>query len=83
MRRSQMNWLLGIELTHVPYKGSPREVQDLAAGRINIAFGTQALTQSLVEAKKLRMLAMTGNERLELLPQVPTMTEAAGFTSTA
>lgn len=81
----QLQKTLGIKLLHVPYKGSPRAVQDLAAGRIDIAFDTQALTQPLAEAGKLRMLAVTGAERLESLPQVPTMTEsgAPGFTLTA
>lgn len=77
--------LLNIDLLHVPYKGSPQAVQDLAAGRIDIAFDTQALTQPLVEAGKLRMLAVTGTERLEALPKVPTMMEAGAsdFTLTA
>ncbi|MFA5488247.1 MAG: tripartite tricarboxylate transporter substrate binding protein [Candidimonas sp.] len=76
---------LGIDLLHVPYKGSPQAVQDLAAGRIDIAFDTQALTQPLAEAGKLRMLAVTGAERLESLPGIPTMMEsgAVDFTLTA
>lgn len=60
-------------------------MQDLAAGRIDVAFDTQALTQPLAEAGRFRMLAVTGTERLESLPEVPTMIEAGapGFTMTA
>ena len=75
----------GVELTHVPYKGSPRAVQDLAAGRIDIGFDTPPLILPLAKAGKLRPLAATSAERIAELPELPTMMEAGvpDFTMTA
>ncbi|MGE4370793.1 MAG: Bug family tripartite tricarboxylate transporter substrate binding protein [Burkholderiaceae bacterium] len=75
----------GVQMTHVPYKGSPRAMQDLAAGRIDIGFDTPPLIMPLAEAGKLRILAATSADRIGVLPDVPTMIEAGApnFTMTA
>jgi tripartite-type tricarboxylate transporter receptor subunit TctC len=66
-----------IEVVHVPYKGAPPAIQDLVAGRLDYVIDSAALLQPLVAAGKLRALAVTGATRLEAMPDVPTVAEAA------
>jgi tripartite-type tricarboxylate transporter receptor subunit TctC len=71
----------GIKLVHVPYPGSPESVTDLIAGRITMAFVVGSSTIGQINAGQLLPLATTGAKRSNLLPKVPTMTEAgiSGF----
>lgn len=65
----------GIELTHVPYKGTAPAVTDLLGGRIQLTFtGAPNLLQH-VQAGKLRALAVSGTSRLRAAPNVPTVAE--------
>ncbi|HUH59343.1 MAG TPA: tripartite tricarboxylate transporter substrate binding protein [Candidimonas sp.] len=66
----------GISLTHVPYKGSPRAMVDLAAGNVSVGFDTVAVTKALIDAKRLKLLAVALPERMALLPGTPTMIES-------
>ncbi|MDX2203751.1 MAG: tripartite tricarboxylate transporter substrate binding protein [Hyphomicrobiaceae bacterium] len=66
----------GSELTSVPYKGQPPAIIDLLAGRIHVKFASIGLVAQHVEDKKLKALAVIGNSRSPMLPNVPTMTEA-------
>ncbi|MGY2907891.1 Bug family tripartite tricarboxylate transporter substrate binding protein [Bradyrhizobium sp. URHC0002] len=66
----------GLRLVHVPYKGSAPAVTDLIGGTIDSVFLTVAAVSSYVEAKQLRALAVTGTQRVSLLPDVPTFQEA-------
>lgn len=68
--------MAGVELTHVPYRGSEKSMIDLMEGRIELLFGTIAPTLAQVRAGKLRALATTGPKRSPMLPDVPTMAEA-------
>jgi tripartite-type tricarboxylate transporter receptor subunit TctC len=65
----------GIEMTHVPYKGSGAVYPDLIAGRITVL--TDVMGSSLPQAKggMVRALAITSNKRSKLLPNVPTIAE--------
>lgn len=65
-------------LTHVPYKGGGQSIVDLAAGRVDAAFIGVAPVLDQVKAGRLRVLAVTGDSRSEVLPDVPTFSEA-GF----
>ncbi len=71
----------GIKLVHVPYPGSPESVTDLIAGRITMAFVVGSSTIGQINAGQLLPLATTGAKRANLLPNVPTMSEAgiSGF----
>ncbi|MBN8508237.1 MAG: tripartite tricarboxylate transporter substrate binding protein [Burkholderiales bacterium] len=71
----------GIDLTHVPYKGSGPAVQDVIAGQIPMSFETATVALPHIQAGKLRALAVTPARRSKVLPEVPTMQEAgiAGF----
>lgn len=68
----------GIEMLHVPYKGSAPAINDLIAGRIDVMFDYQVSAGPHVEAGKLKPLAVTSPERMSAVPGVPTMIEA-GF----
>jgi tripartite-type tricarboxylate transporter receptor subunit TctC len=65
-----------ISLTHVPYKGSPRAMADLVAGNVSVGFDTVAVTKALIDAKRLKLLAVALPERMALLPDTPTMIES-------
>ncbi len=65
----------GIEMLHVPYKGSAPALNDLIAGRVDVMFDYPVSVGPHVEAGKLKMLATTAPERLRNSPNVPTMAE--------
>jgi len=68
--------LTGTFITHIPYRGSGPAVQDLLGGQVDLHITTPASVVSHIKAGKLKALAVTSNERLTALPQVPTATEA-------
>ncbi|MBP0639156.1 tripartite tricarboxylate transporter substrate binding protein [Cupriavidus sp. AcVe19-6a] len=73
--------LIHVPMTHVPYKGSPQAVQDVAAGLVPFLFDQLTAGEAMIKAGKLRALAVTSPKRSALLPKVPTMAEAgvSGF----
>jgi len=71
-----LNALAGIQLTHIPYKGSPQYMIDLLAGRIELAFASVAPGLPHIRAGRIRLLAMTGDKRDPAMPDVPTMSES-------
>jgi len=75
----------GVDLVHVPYKGSAPAMQDLIGGQVPIAFDTNVATAPQLAAGKIKALALTSSRRLAGLPGVPTMAEAGlpGFELTA
>ena len=68
-----------LKLTHVPYPGQPAAINDLLAGRVTMMPLTVALAGSYIKAGKLRPLAVTTAHRSALLPNVPTVAEAANL----
>src|SRR5262249_39439637 len=66
----------GIDIVHVPYKSSSEAATALMSGQAHITFANIASLLPLVQAGKLRPLAVTGAGRAPELPDVPTMTEA-------
>jgi tripartite-type tricarboxylate transporter receptor subunit TctC len=65
----------GIELNHIPYKGSGQAAVDLIEGRIQAQFGTVSPILALIKDGKLRALAVTSSQRTAALPDVPTVAE--------
>jgi len=66
----------GIELTHVPYKGSAAALVDLVSGQVQMSFDTMPSVIGQIKAGKLRALGVTSPRRNAQLPQVPTLAEA-------
>ena len=66
----------GIEITHVPYKGSGPAIQDVMAGQVDMMFDTTVVAGPHIESGKLRALAVTSAKRLATMPNVPTVAES-------
>lgn len=65
----------GIDMIHVPYQGSSRAMADVVAGHVDVGLDSVAATRSLVEGKRLVVLAAASGSRLEAFPDVPTLSE--------
>jgi tripartite-type tricarboxylate transporter receptor subunit TctC len=78
-----LNQLAGIQLLHVPYKGTGQSVNDLLGGQIHVVLASMPVAYAQVRAGKLRALAVSGAERTPLAPELPTLAEAGirGFVS--
>ena len=68
--------LAGVHMTAIPYKGSTEATQEIMAGRNHIYIGPPIGIISLYQAKELKVLAVTGHERLASIPEVPTLKES-------
>ena len=68
----------GLDMTHVPYKGSGAVYPDLMAGRVNFLFDLAGSAMGFVQGGKVRALATTSSRRSAALPDVPTIAES-GF----
>ena len=64
------------QLTHVPYKGGPAAATAVMSGEATVSFSTIETVLSLIQAKRLRPLAVSTRERTPALPDVPTVMEA-------
>lgn len=80
----QLNEKFGLDLTHVPYRGSAPQTADLVAGHALFGFGQMQSTLPHIRAGKLRAIATTGPKRSRHLPDVPTFAELGypDFTAT-
>lgn len=76
--------LAGVDMIHVPYKGSGPASNALVAGEVVMGFSNALATLPHVRAKRLKMLGVTTAERSPLLPDVPTIAESGvpGFENT-
>jgi tripartite-type tricarboxylate transporter receptor subunit TctC len=78
-------FMAGVDLTHIPYKGTTPAVTDLVAGQVQVMFDVTPTSLPQIKAGKLRPLGVTTTEPLPLLPDVPTIDtflkgyEAAGW----
>ncbi len=68
--------MTGLDITHIPYKGSTLAHPDLISGRTSLMFDTVAAANVQIKAGRLRALAVTTAKRSSVLPDVPTMQEA-------
>lgn len=71
--------MAGVDITHIPYKGSAPALTDIIGGQVSLMFdaGVSALPQ--VRAGKLRALAITTAKRVDSTPELPTVAEAGGL----
>lgn len=66
----------GLDLLHVPYRGAPAMVTDLIAGRVDLAFDTSTSILPHAAGGRVRLIAVTSQERSPRLPDVPTVAES-------
>src|ERR1700688_3623042 len=75
----------GIDIVHVPYRGGGPSINDVVGGQVQMTFEGTSVLLPLIEAGRVRALAVTSPRRIAELPGVPTMIESgfAGFASTS
>lgn len=71
----RLNKIAGLEMVHVPYKGSPPALVDLMGGQVQAMFDASSNVQPHIRSGKLKVLAATTAQRLPLMPEVPTFAE--------
>jgi tripartite-type tricarboxylate transporter receptor subunit TctC len=67
--------MAGVDMVHVPYRGSGPALIDLLAGQVQVGFDPMPASIEYIRAGKLRALAVTTATRSEALPDIPTMAE--------
>ncbi len=68
--------LIGVELTHIPYKGTPPAMVDVSSGQVTFMFDQMTAALPLLQSGKLKLLAVTTRQRIALSPHTPTMIES-------
>ncbi len=68
--------MIGVKLSHIPYKGTPPAMVDVASGQVPFMFDQMTAAKTMVEGGKLKVIAVTTEKRMSLAPQLPTMAEA-------
>jgi tripartite-type tricarboxylate transporter receptor subunit TctC len=68
--------MAGVELVHVPYKGSPQALTDLLGGQTQIMFASLVSALPHIRSSRLRALGVTSFKRAAALPELPTISEA-------
>ena len=79
------NYMAGVKIVHVPYKGPVEALNDIAAGRLDMMFANLATALPFMRSGKLKPLGVTSTERDPLIPELPTIAEqgVAGYEATA
>jgi tripartite-type tricarboxylate transporter receptor subunit TctC len=68
--------MTGVNMVHVPYKGGAPAMLDLMSGQVQIVFSTVSTAIGAIKSGRVRALAMTGDKRFELMPELPTIAQA-------
>src|SRR4029078_13452634 len=68
--------IFGLDVVHVPYKGTAPALQDVVGGHVQFMFADAPPAKALIEGGKVRALGVTPSERVEALPDVPPLAEA-------
>jgi tripartite-type tricarboxylate transporter receptor subunit TctC len=76
--------MAGVDMVHIPYRGDSPAIADLLGGQVQVYFSSLPASIENLKASKLRPLAVTTTSRLDLLPEVPTVSEfLPGFEASA
>ncbi|HEV2976540.1 MAG TPA: tripartite tricarboxylate transporter substrate binding protein [Casimicrobiaceae bacterium] len=77
--------MAGVDMTHVPYKGSAPAITDLIGGQVQVMFDNLPSSLQQIKAGKLRAIAVTSAQRAPALPDIPTIAESGlpGFEATS
>jgi len=70
------NLMAGIQVVHIPYKGSAPAIADVLGGTVTMGFDPTSATLGQIQAGKLKVLAVANSKRASALPNVPTTAEA-------
>jgi tripartite-type tricarboxylate transporter receptor subunit TctC len=73
---AMLNVAAGIDITHVPYKGTAPALNDILGGQIPLIWATPNVVMQYVESGKLKALAVGSLQRVAILPNVPTVVES-------
>ena len=75
----------GVDLIHIPYKGFAPALTDVVAGQVQVTYGTYSTLAPHIQAGRVRALAVTGAQRSQVSPELPTIAEAGypNFNATA
>lgn len=76
MLAKQLEKLVGVKMTGVTFKGTADAIQEIVAGRIDMHVSPPISVMALYESRQIKILAVTGAERLASAPQVPTLKES-------
>lgn len=68
--------MIGVAMVHVPFRGSAAAMKEVASGEIQFSIATKASADPLVEAGRVRLLAVTTPRRLDSMPDLPTASES-------
>jgi tripartite-type tricarboxylate transporter receptor subunit TctC len=68
--------MAGVEMLHIPYKGSAPLVTDLLAGRVNMTFDSYSVYENHIRNGKVKVLGVTAPKRMDVLPAAPTIAES-------
>lgn len=68
--------MIGVPLSHIPYKGTPPAMVDVASGQVPFMFDQMTAAKTMVEGGKLKVIAVTTAKRMTTAPHLPTMAEA-------
>ncbi|NGT13878.1 tripartite tricarboxylate transporter substrate binding protein [Achromobacter insolitus] len=78
------NEMAGVQMQHIPYKGSLPALTDVIGGQADLAFDSLVIAQPLIKAGKLRAIAVTGPKRSPAAPDIPTVAETVpGYAMTS
>jgi len=67
---------LGIEMTHVPYRGAPQALTDVVAGHVQVTFADPSIAPPLLKDGKVRAIGVSSLSRIGIMPDVPPLAEA-------
>ncbi len=70
-----LKMMAGIDMIHVPYRGTGPAITDLLGGQVQVMFGSAPSSVQYIKTGQLRGLAVTSSKRLETLPDMPTVGE--------
>jgi tripartite-type tricarboxylate transporter receptor subunit TctC len=76
MNMEHFAWVAGIQMTHVPYKGSSQALTDMLSGNIAVTTANPTVAAPMVKSGRIRALAVGGTHRMPSMPEVPTYAEA-------
>ena len=84
MAMELLKTMTGVDITHIPYKGSAPAVMDCVAGHVTMMFGPMPVVSPHAKSGRLRVIAVSTQSRSSAMPDVPTVAQAgvAGYEST-